>query len=143
MLGSMGTKDGVVLYHIWYSGSGITLSCPTISGVTSCYQRKCWLTGVGLVTKPGCGRICCTCTPTCVINVFNTIDYREVLSSSLINCFNLSSTKGKFLNSCPRCWQYAHAYVISIVGCAFVISIFCQTCGHSMVPIIGTLDQTF
>jgi hypothetical protein len=33
MLGSMGIKGGIVLYHIGY---GITLSCLTISGVIGC-----------------------------------------------------------------------------------------------------------
>jgi hypothetical protein len=38
MLGSMGIKGGIVLYHIGY---GITLSCPTINGVTCCCQPRC------------------------------------------------------------------------------------------------------
>jgi hypothetical protein len=50
MLGSVGTKDGII-YHIGY---GIILGCPTISGVTSCGQPTCCLTDVGLVTKLGC-----------------------------------------------------------------------------------------
>jgi L,D-peptidoglycan transpeptidase YkuD (ErfK/YbiS/YcfS/YnhG family) len=41
MLGSMGTKGGTVFYHIGYDGYGTTLGCPTINGVTSCYQPKC------------------------------------------------------------------------------------------------------
>jgi hypothetical protein len=49
MLGSMGIKGGIVLYHIGY---GTTLSCLIINGVTSCYQPKCWPTSVGWVTKP-------------------------------------------------------------------------------------------
>jgi hypothetical protein len=52
MLGSMGTKGGTILYHIGYGGYGTTLGCLAISGVTSCYQPKCWLTNVGWVTKP-------------------------------------------------------------------------------------------
>jgi len=32
MFGSMGTKGGIVLYHIGYGGYGITLGCFTISG---------------------------------------------------------------------------------------------------------------
>jgi hypothetical protein len=32
---------------------------------------------------------------------------KEVLSSSFNNRFNLSSTKGQFLNSCLPYWQYA------------------------------------
>jgi L,D-peptidoglycan transpeptidase YkuD (ErfK/YbiS/YcfS/YnhG family) len=103
MLGSMGTKGGIVLYHIRYGGYGITLGCPAINGVTSCCQPMCWLIGVGLITKPSCGWICYTSTPTCVIGVLGIASYREVLSSSFINCFSLSSTKGQFLNSCPTC----------------------------------------
>jgi hypothetical protein len=54
----MGTKGGIVLYHIGYGGYGgygIALGCLTIIGVTSCCQLKCWLTNVGLVTKLDCG----------------------------------------------------------------------------------------
>jgi hypothetical protein len=98
MLISMGTKGGIVLYHI---GHGITLSCLAISGVIGCCQPMCWLIGVGLITKLGCGWICYTCTPTCVIGVFGIASYREVISSFFINCFSLSFTKGQFLNSCP------------------------------------------
>jgi hypothetical protein len=58
---SIGTKDGIVLYHIGY---GIVLGCPTISGVTSCRQLKCYLTDIGLVTKLGYIWVCCTSTPT-------------------------------------------------------------------------------
>ncbi len=41
MLGSMGTKGGIVLNHIGYSGYGIALGCLTISGLTSCYKPMC------------------------------------------------------------------------------------------------------
>jgi hypothetical protein len=75
MLGSMGTKGGIVLYHIGY---GTNLNCLGINGVTSCYQPRCWLTSVGLITKPICGQICCTCTPTCVISVLSIIGCRKV-----------------------------------------------------------------
>jgi hypothetical protein len=73
MLISMGTKGGIVLYHI---GHGITLSCLAISGVIGCCQPMCWLIGVGLITKLGCGRICYTGTPTCVIGVFGITSYK-------------------------------------------------------------------
>jgi hypothetical protein len=96
MLKSIGTKDGIILHHI---GHNTILGCLVIRGVTSCSRPKCWLIDIGLVTK--FGQICCTSTPTCVISVFGTTCYIEVLSSSLINLFNLSSTKGQFLNSCP------------------------------------------
>jgi hypothetical protein len=49
----MGTKGGIVLYHIKYGGYGTTLGCPIISGVIDYYQPRCWLIGVGWVTKPG------------------------------------------------------------------------------------------
>jgi hypothetical protein len=38
MLGFIGIKDGIILYHIMYN---IILGCPTISGVTSYNQPKC------------------------------------------------------------------------------------------------------
>jgi hypothetical protein len=72
MLGSIGTKDGTILYYIKY---GTILGCPVISGVI------------------GCGQICCTCAPTCVAGVFGTISYKEVMNFFLINLFNLSSTR--------------------------------------------------
>jgi hypothetical protein len=93
------------------------------------------------MTKPSCGQICCTCTP-CVVHALGT-SYKEVISHSLINRFSLSSIKWQFLNSCPTCWQYAHANVISTMGCVFIIDIFCWTNGHLIVPITGTFDQTF
>ncbi len=37
MLRSIGTKGGIILYHIKYGGYGTTLVCPAISGVTGCY----------------------------------------------------------------------------------------------------------
>jgi hypothetical protein len=49
MLGSIGTKDGTILYHIKY---GTFIGCLTINGVTSSSQPKCWLTNIRLVTKP-------------------------------------------------------------------------------------------
>jgi hypothetical protein len=85
MLKSMGTKGGIILYHIGYGGYGITLGCLAISGVTCCCQPTCWLTGVGLITKPACGRTCYIGTPTCVIGVSGIASYREVLSSFFIN----------------------------------------------------------
>ncbi len=93
MLRSICTKDGNILYHIEY---GIVLGCPIISGVTSCDQLKCWLTSIGLVTKFGCIWVCYTGTPTYVASVLSTTSCREVLSSFLINFFNLSSTQGQF-----------------------------------------------
>jgi hypothetical protein len=101
MLGSMGTKGGIVLYHIRYGGYGITIGCCAICGVIGCCQPTCWLISVGLITKLGCGWICYTSTPTCVIGVFGITNY--ILSYSFINCFSLSSTNGQFLNSCPTC----------------------------------------
>jgi len=41
MLWSMGTKGGIVLYHIEYGGYGTTLGCLVISGVIGCYQPCC------------------------------------------------------------------------------------------------------
>jgi hypothetical protein len=99
----MGIKDGVMLYHIGYGGQGITLGCPVINGVTCCFQPSCWLTNVKLVTKSDYGVSCCTCTPTCVIGMLGTTSCRQVMSFFLINCLNLSSTNGQFLNSCPTC----------------------------------------
>ncbi len=95
MLGSMGTKGGTILYHIGYAGGySITLGCLAISGVIGCYQPKCWLTNVGWITKLGCDRICGIGTPTRIAGVFVMVAGKEVLSSSFINHFNLSSTKG-------------------------------------------------
>jgi hypothetical protein len=37
----MGTKGGIVLYHIGYGGYGTTLSYHVINGVTSCCQPRC------------------------------------------------------------------------------------------------------
>jgi hypothetical protein len=37
MLGSMGIKAGIILYHIGY---GITLGCLAINGVTCCCQPR-------------------------------------------------------------------------------------------------------
>jgi hypothetical protein len=73
------------------------------------------LMNVRLITKPSCGQICYTCTMTCVVNVLNTIGYREVLSSFFVNRFSISSTKGQSLNSCPTCWQYAHVDVLGSI----------------------------
>jgi len=66
----------------------------------------------------------------------------KFLSSSFINCLNLSSTKGQFLNSCPSYWQYAHVNVISMVGYEVITSILRWTSGCSMVPITSIFDQT-
>ncbi len=95
-----------------------------------------------LLTKFGCGRICCTCTPTCVISVFDTTSYKKVLSYSFGNLFNLSCTKGKFLNSCPTCWQFAHANVTSTMGWVVITDILCWTSGRSVVPMTCTFGQT-
>jgi hypothetical protein len=35
MLGSMGTKGGIVLYHIGYGGYGTTKGCLIVNGITS------------------------------------------------------------------------------------------------------------
>ncbi len=91
MLRSIGTKDGTILYHIGYN---TVLGCSIINGVISCGRRKCWLIGIGLVTKFGCGQICCTSTPTCAIGAFGTTNCKEFMSYSFINLFSLSSTKG-------------------------------------------------
>ncbi len=104
MLRSIGIKDGIVLYHVGY---GITLGCPTISGVTNYGQPICWLTDIGLVTTLDYIWVCCISTPTWVVGVLDTTSCKEVKGSYFINLFNLSSTKGQFLNSCPSCWQYA------------------------------------
>ncbi len=61
---------------------------------------------MGLVAKLDCGWSCCIGTPTCVIGVLGITGYKKVMNYSLINHFNLSSTKGQSLNSCPTCWQY-------------------------------------
>jgi hypothetical protein len=67
---------------------------------------------------------------------------RKVPSSSFINRFNLSSTKGQFLNSCSTCWQYAHVNAISTIGYGVVIDIFCWIGGYSTVPKTSILCQT-
>jgi hypothetical protein len=90
MLGSMGTKGGTILYHIGY---GITLVCLVINGVTDCYHLKWWLTNVGWIRKPNCDWICGTSTPSYIDGVFIAVGGREVLSSFLINHFNLSFAK--------------------------------------------------
>jgi hypothetical protein len=92
------TYSKFILYHNGYS---ITLGCLAISGVTSCYQPRPWLTNVGWVTKPGYDHISGMGTPTCIVSVLILIGNKEVMSFSLNNCFSLSSTKGQFLNSCP------------------------------------------
>jgi hypothetical protein len=92
MFGSMGTKGGIVLYHIGYGGYGIALGCLTINGVTNCYQLKCWLTNVGLVTKLDCGRICYTCTLTCVTNMLGITCCKEVTRFYFNNRLSLLST---------------------------------------------------
>jgi hypothetical protein len=43
------------------------------------------------------------CTTTCYAGVFIATCGRKVLNS-FNNHFNLASTKGHFLNSCPTCW---------------------------------------
>jgi hypothetical protein len=96
MLGSMGTKGGIVLYHIIYGGYGTTLGCFVINAITSCYQPRYWLIGVGWVVKLGRDWICGTNTPTYIIGVFIGASGKEVMSFFLINYFNLSSTKGQF-----------------------------------------------
>jgi hypothetical protein len=100
MLGSMGIKGGTILYHIGY---GTFLGCHVISGITSCYQPRFWLIGIGWITKPGCDRLCDTCTPTCIIGVLIVAGGKEVLGSFLINRFSLLSKKRQFLNACPTC----------------------------------------
>jgi hypothetical protein len=40
MLGSMGIKGGIVLYHIGYGGYGTTLIYPIINGVIRCSQPR-------------------------------------------------------------------------------------------------------
>jgi hypothetical protein len=130
MLRSMGTKGGTILYHIGY---GTTLGCLVINGVIGCYRSRCWLTSVRLITKPGCGQICCMGTPTCVIGMLGTIGYRAILSSSFVNRFNLSSTKGQSLNSHPTCWQYAH---VDVLGCITIPTSLKVDC----VPILNPLQ---
>jgi hypothetical protein len=98
MLGYVGTKGGTILYHVGYGGYGATLGCHVISGVTKYCQPMCWLTSVGWVTKPNCDRICGMGILTCITSVFVMVGGREVLNSPLNNHFNLSFTKGKFLN---------------------------------------------
>jgi hypothetical protein len=97
MLGSMVTTGGTILYHIGYGGYGTPLGCLA--------KFRCWLIGVWWVAKPDYDWICDTSTPTYIASVFILIGGREVISSSLINYFNLSSTKGQFLNSCLTWWQ--------------------------------------
>ncbi len=65
MLKSMATKDGTLLYHIRYGGYGIILGCFATSGIIGCFQLKSWLINVGLVTKHGCGWVCCIGKSTC------------------------------------------------------------------------------
>jgi hypothetical protein len=100
MLRSMGIKSGIVIYHIGY---GTTLGCLVISGVKWYYQPRFRLTNVGWITKPDCDRICEMGTPACIIVMFIVVGGRKVLSFFFINCSNLSSTKGQFLNSCSIC----------------------------------------
>jgi hypothetical protein len=75
--------------------------------------------------------------------VLVAIGDREVLNSSFINCFNLFSTKGQFLNSCATCWQYAPIDAISIVGYGFITGILHWIGGYSTIPITSTFNQTF
>ncbi len=73
---------------------------------------------------------------------FVVVGGREVMSSFFINNFNLSSTKGQYLNSFSTCWQYAHVYAISTLGCGVVIDIFHWIGGHSTIPEIGIFYET-
>jgi hypothetical protein len=43
MLGSIGIKDGIVLYYVVYNN---VLGCLAISGVIGCGQPTCWLIGI-------------------------------------------------------------------------------------------------
>ncbi len=113
MLISIGIKDGIVLYHIGY---GIVLGYLVTNGVIGCGQPTCWLIDVGLITKLGYIKAYYIGSPTWVVSVLNTIGCRKVWSSSLINFFNLSSTKEQYLNSCPTCWQYAQVNVVVIIS---------------------------
>jgi hypothetical protein len=101
MLGSMGIKGGIVIYHIGY---GTTVGCFVVSGVKCCYQLRFWLTSVGWVIKHDCDRICEMGALACIIVMLIVIDGREVHNSFFINHSNLSSTKGQVLNSCSTCW---------------------------------------
>ncbi len=80
MLGSMGTKGGIVLYHIRYGGYGITLGCLAIIGVIGCCQPKCSLMSVRWVTKSNCDQIWGMGTPTYIVGVFVVVGGREFLS---------------------------------------------------------------
>jgi len=93
MLGSIGTKDGTILYHFTY---GTFLGCHAISGVTSCGQPKCWLINIGLLAKFNFSRF--VVHVHCVASVLSTTNCREVMNYSLINLFNFSSTNGQFVN---------------------------------------------
>jgi hypothetical protein len=138
MLGSIGTKNDT-MYNIGY---GTIIGCPAISGVIGCGQLTCWLTSIGLVTKLGYIWVCCTCTSTWVANVLSTTSCKEDWSFFFINLFNLSSTKGQFLNSCPTCWEYAQVNATSIIGRLVVTDIFRWTNGHSTIFMTSTLGQT-
>ncbi len=80
MLGSMGTKGGIVLYHIRCGGYGTTLGYLDIKVLTFCYEPRYWLIGVGWIIKLGCDWICGTSTPTCIIGVFILASGKEVMS---------------------------------------------------------------
>jgi len=110
-----------------------------MSGVQGFCQFRCWVIGVELLTKLGCRQGCCTSTPTCVANVFGIVGCREIMSSFLINHFNLSFTKRQLLNSCPICWRHANDDGISTVECMFGTGIN----GCSNFPITSTFDQRF
>ncbi len=91
MLTFIVTKDGIALYHIRYN---TIIGCFVINGVTGCIQPKCWLIGIGLVTKLGCGQIFYIGTPTCVIGLLGTAWYKKFMNYHFIKFLNLSSTKG-------------------------------------------------
>ncbi len=114
-----------------------------MNGVSGFCQFRCWVIGVELLIKLGCGQGCCTSTPTCVANVFGIVGCREIMSYFLINRFNLSFTRGQFLRSCPICWRYANDNVTSMVECMFGTNILHWTNGRSTIPITSTFDQTF
>jgi hypothetical protein len=139
MLRSIGTKGGTILYHIGY---GTTLGCPTIIGLIGCYQLKCWLFDVGLVTKPSCGQFVAQVHQHVSLecSIQYVVEKLWVILSSIILIYH--PQKDNFWIHVQHV-DNMHMYVevVSTVGSGFVIGIFHWIGGCSMVFIIDTLDQ--
>jgi hypothetical protein len=86
--------------------------------------------------------ISCTCELWNLIGVLRTIGCKVVMSFYFKSCFNLSSTKGQYLNSCPTYWFKWICYHLNNKIILTWNSGIIRTCGHSICPKIGVASQT-